>query len=104
MTPHRPLVTVLLPTFNRHELLEGCLDSLAAQTFPHFRVEILDNGSTPPVALPAHIASDQRFECLRIEDNSFRVPLILERTRQTNTRYLAYIFDDDRWEPTKLEE
>ncbi|MBP8132670.1 MAG: glycosyltransferase [Zoogloea sp.] len=99
-----PLVTILLPTFNRQDLLEGCLDSLCAQTYPHFRVEILDNGSTPPVTLPPRIASDPRFELLRIEDNSFRVPLILEHTRQASTRYTAYIFDDDRWEPTKLEE
>ncbi len=102
--PQSPLVTILLPTFNRQDLLEGCLDSLLAQTYPYFRVEILDNGSTPPVKLPPHIAADPRFERLRIEDNSFRVPLILERTRQSPTRYTAYIFDDDRWQPTKLEE
>lgn len=39
-------VTVIIPTFNRKELLKECLDSLKSQTFKDFEVVVIDNGST----------------------------------------------------------
>lgn len=99
-----PTVTILVPTFNRQHLLTGCLNSILAQTYPHYRVEVFDNGSTPPVVLPPHVASDPRFTLTRIHDNSLRRQVLLTRMREIKTPYLAFLFDDDRWTPTKLAE
>lgn len=45
-------VSVIVPTLNRAELLAGCLASLAGQSFPQERFEVLvvDNGSTDGTA------------------------------------------------------
>jgi glycosyltransferase involved in cell wall biosynthesis len=45
--PERPFVSVIVPTFERRELLELLLQSLAAQTYPAERMEVLvvDNSS-----------------------------------------------------------
>lgn len=45
-------VSVIVPTLNRAELLAGCLKSLAEQSFPQERFEVLvvDNGSTDGTA------------------------------------------------------
>ena len=46
MTAHpERLVDVIVPTWNRRDLLLGCLASLAAQDLPH-TVHVVDNGST----------------------------------------------------------
>ncbi|GEC95936.1 hypothetical protein ZRA01_20090 [Zoogloea ramigera] len=99
-----PTVTILVPTFNRPELLTGCLDSILAQTYPHYCVEIFDNASTPPVTLPPHIANDPRFSITRIKVNSMRRQALLARMQAIETPYTAFLFDDDRWEATKLAE
>jgi glycosyltransferase involved in cell wall biosynthesis len=41
-----PLVTVIIPTFNRRPWLGECLDSVRAQTYPHVETLVVDDGST----------------------------------------------------------
>jgi glycosyltransferase involved in cell wall biosynthesis len=41
-----PLVSILLPTFNRANLLEECVDSIMHQAYPHWELLIYDDGST----------------------------------------------------------
>lgn len=38
-------VAVIIPTFNKKDLLKECLDSLKKQTFSDFSITIIDNGS-----------------------------------------------------------
>lgn len=41
-----PKISVIVPTFNRRALLEGCLKALTAQTFTDFEVIVAVDGST----------------------------------------------------------
>lgn len=42
----RPLVTIIVPTFNRLQWLSVCLDSIKAQTYPNIETLVIDDGST----------------------------------------------------------
>ncbi|HEU4876208.1 MAG TPA: glycosyltransferase [Pyrinomonadaceae bacterium] len=42
----RPLVTIIVPTFNRLQWLPVCLDSIKAQTYPNIETLVIDDGST----------------------------------------------------------
>jgi glycosyltransferase involved in cell wall biosynthesis len=48
----KPTVSVIIPTYNRKDLLRETLNSLAQQTYPsnHFEVIIVDDGSTDGTA------------------------------------------------------
>lgn len=42
-----PLVTIIMPTKDRRDMIQPCLDSLLARTeYPNFEVLVIDNGST----------------------------------------------------------
>lgn len=41
-----PKISIIIPVYNRKELLERCTDSLLMQTFKEFEVCIVDDGST----------------------------------------------------------
>lgn len=41
-----PLVTVIIPTFNRLQWIPVCLDSIKAQTYPHIETLVIDDGSS----------------------------------------------------------
>lgn len=41
-----PLVTVIIPTFNRLKWISICLDSVKAQTYPNIETLVIDDGST----------------------------------------------------------
>lgn len=56
-----PLVSVIVPTRNRLDLLRTCLEGLACTNYPQFEVIVVDNGSDDPATLayldaldPAH--------------------------------------------------
>lgn len=64
----RPLVSVVIPTKDRQDLIRRCLDSLLGSTDYTFDVVLVDNGTTDPVALnylAAMAAQDVRVRILR---------------------------------------
>ncbi len=62
-----PLVSIIIPTRDRVELLGPCVDSLLALTdYPNYEVLIVDNGSTEPQTLAylGALAADPRVRVL----------------------------------------
>jgi GT2 family glycosyltransferase len=63
-----PLVSVIVPTRDRPELLRVCADAVLQQThYPHLELLIVDNGTTDPaaVALLDTLARDCRVTVIR---------------------------------------
>ena len=63
-----PLVSVIVPTRDRPELLRVCADAVLQQTnYPHLELLIVDNGTTDPdaVALLDTLALDPRVTVIR---------------------------------------
>ncbi len=46
MNRTQPLVSIIIPNLNGAQHLPGCLDSLERQSYPHFEVILVDNGSS----------------------------------------------------------
>ena len=44
-----PLISVILPTYNRPSLTWRALESLCYQTYPHMEIIIIDDGSSPSI-------------------------------------------------------
>lgn len=41
----KPLVSVIIPTYNSEKFLEGCLESIKKQIYPHIELIVVDNNS-----------------------------------------------------------
>ena len=41
-----PLVSVVIPTYNSAEFLVQALDSVFKQTYPNYKIIVIDDGST----------------------------------------------------------
>ncbi|MFT3802274.1 MAG: glycosyltransferase [Burkholderiaceae bacterium] len=62
-----PLVSLIVPTRDRPDLLRRCIDSFAARSrYPNVEWIIVDNGSAPPLALDDPSVSADRFAITRI--------------------------------------
>ncbi|WP_417238830.1 glycosyltransferase family 2 protein [Bizionia sp.] len=60
----QPVVSIIIPTFNRAHLIGETLDSIVAQTYANWECLVVDDGSTDGTAglLKAYIAKDSRFQ------------------------------------------
>lgn len=67
--PAQPLVSVIVPTKDRLDLLAPCIDSLLERTaYRHFEVLIVDNGSTEPATRAWLAAIGERDRRVRVLD------------------------------------
>lgn len=66
-----PVISVVLPTYNRAALLPRAIESILNQTFKDFELIIIDDGSTDetPAVLKKYAAQDKRIRLLRNEQN-----------------------------------
>jgi glycosyltransferase involved in cell wall biosynthesis len=101
----RPLVSVVLPTHNRVDLLAGAVESVLSQTEQRFELIVVDDGSrdATPEYLAALTTRDRRARCIRLEAPRGGGGARNEGLRLSRGDWVAFLDDDDRWLPTKLE-
>ena len=63
MRQKKPLLSIIIPVYNKREELTRCLDSLVAQTCPMFEALLIDDGSTDGsgTICDAYSERDSRF-------------------------------------------
>jgi GT2 family glycosyltransferase len=96
-----PLVSVVIPTFNRWPLCREAVDSVLAQSRSDFEVIVVDDGSTDETSRElAKIGSPLRlFTRARTGVSAARNFGV----RQARGRYVAFLDSDDLWLARKLE-
>ncbi len=102
MTLEQPLVSVILPTFNRAALLPLAIQSILDQTYEKFELILVDDGSTDDTEQIVQSFSDSRIRYLHLENN---VGSSAARNRGIEIAHgdlLAFEDSDDRWLPDKL--
>jgi len=99
-----PLVSVVVPTRNRADLLEGALNSVLAQEGigTDFDIEILviDDGSTDRT--PDLVQAYPEVQYYRGEESRGPSAARNRGVTEARGRYVAFLDDDDTWLPWKL--
>lgn len=95
-----PVVSVVIPTYNRADLLPSALDSVLAQTHPHLEVLVVDDGSTDDT-LRVLEGYGERIAVVR-QDNAGPSAARNHGIRKTTGAFVAFLDSDDVWLPDKL--
>jgi glycosyltransferase involved in cell wall biosynthesis len=99
-----PLVSVIIPTYNRAHLLERALLSVLNQTVCDFECIVVDDGSTDGTGnLPLITNPDTRIRYLRLPENRGVSAARNAGVNATSAPLLAFLDSDDEWLPVKLE-
>lgn len=62
----QPLVSVIIPLYNRKHLISRCVESVCGQTYTNLEIIVVDDGSTDePDEVLAELAKDTRVKVLR---------------------------------------
>jgi len=97
------LVSVVVPSFNVSATLAETLRFILAQTYTHFEVIVVDDGSSDnSAAIAEGFLSDGRVRIVR-QPNRGLAGARNSGIAAGQGAYIAFCDADDLWEPTKLE-
>lgn len=103
MAMPNPVVSVIIPVFNREEFLPRALTSLQNQDFQDFEAIIVDDGSTEGSTLVGLTVAekDPRFRVLILKNSG---PATARNSALPFVRspYITFLDSDDEYEPTHL--
>src|SRR5918994_645327 len=94
-----PLVSVVIPCYNQARFLGEAIESVLAQSYPHFEVIVVDDGSTDNTSEVA--ASYAGVRCIR-QDNQGLAGARNTGIRESKGSYLVFLDADDCLLPDAL--
>lgn len=96
-------VSVIIPTYNRSELLKKAIESLENQSHQNFEIIIIDDCSTDDTAEVVRGMDDERIIYLRHDTNKGGSEARNTGIKQATGSFIGFLDSDDQWLPDKLE-
>lgn len=103
MDQHAPVVTVVIPTFDRPELLTRAIKSVQRQTFGDFEVVVVMDGLDARTKDAIEQIHDPRIRYLELTVKVGGSEARNIGVRSAKGEWIALLDDDDEWLPHKLE-
>ncbi|MBI4686998.1 MAG: glycosyltransferase [Nitrospirae bacterium] len=99
----KPLISVLVPTYNQADYLPQTLDSLLSQTYDNWEAVIVNDGSTDdtPLVLEKYATKDSRFRIFHKKNGGVGSALN-EALSNACGEWICWLSSDDLFLPSKL--
>lgn len=100
-----PIVSVIIPTFNRANVIEDALKSALNQTLLDIEILVCDDASTDATIgiVESFQKRDPRVYLLSLSENQGSAAARNLGLRTARGKYIAFLDSDDVWGPEKLE-
>lgn len=99
----KPLISVVLPTYNSAQYLKRALSSVFEQTYTNWELIIVDNYSTDNTAQIVSTFNDPRVKYLKIKNEGIIAVSRNVGIKTAKGKWIAFLDSDDWWLPEKLE-
>lgn len=96
-----PAVSVVVPTFNRAQLLGEAIDSILRQTFADFELIVVDDGSNDDTGARVAAIDDPRIRYV-LQPHGGISSAMNNGIRAARGDLIARLDSDDRWRPEML--
>lgn len=99
-----PLVSIVIPTYNRARDLERALTSVRAQSFRDWEALVIDNHSVDDTDEVVSAFGDPRIRLHKIHNHGIIAASRNLGIERACGNFVAFLDSDDWWEPRKLAE
>ncbi|MBO8170768.1 MAG: glycosyltransferase family 2 protein [Bacillaceae bacterium] len=98
-------ITVVIPTYNRSHFLPDAIESVIRQTYPEWKILIVDDASTDntPDVVEQYRQGDSRIQYIRMPKNAGISHVMNQALSFIDTDYFLQLDSDDWLEPDALE-
>lgn len=100
----QPLVSVIIPTYNRAHCIEKAVESVLKQNYENMEILIVDDGSTDDTEVVIKNIGDARIRYHKISCNSGASVARNVGIRLAKGKYIAFQDSDDVWLAGKLKQ
>jgi glycosyltransferase involved in cell wall biosynthesis len=97
-----PLVSVLMPTFNRPKYLSQALASALNQTYENLQIIVVNDGGQDVTDI-INASNDPRIIFLNRKQNYGKAFSLNQALAEAEGKYIAYLDDDDLYYPNHIE-
>jgi len=98
-----PLISVVIPTFNREKVLKRAIDSVISQTYENWEIIVVDNCSKDHTENTVFSYSNPNIKLTSVDNDGV---IGLSRNlgiQKANGSLIAFLDSDDWWDKIKLE-
>lgn len=98
----QPLVSIVIPTYNRAHLIQDAIESCLSQTYLNTEIIVVDDGSTDDTRQLLQAQYDERIHLIQQRNQG---PAIARNTgvEAAQGEYIQFCDTDDLLHPTKIE-
>lgn len=97
------LMSVIMPCYNAEKYISEAISSVLNQTYPDFKLYIINDSSTDSSKDIILSFNDHRIVYLEMPENSGVACARNEGIKYCSGSYISFLDSDDLWHPTKLE-
>jgi glycosyltransferase involved in cell wall biosynthesis len=97
-----PLVSVVIPVYNRAHLIARAISSVLAQSYRRFEIIVVDDASSDPLAEALAAIADPRLRCIVHPRNRGAAAARNTGVAAAQGEFVAFLDSDDTWYPEKL--
>ncbi|MGV3345104.1 glycosyltransferase family 2 protein [Enterobacteriaceae bacterium LUAb1] len=98
-----PLVSVIIPTFNRADVILDTLNSVLTQHYHNIEIFVVDDASTDATAEVMATVGDKRVHFIQLPVNTGGARPRNEGIERAQGDFIALLDSDDKWLPEKLQ-
>jgi glycosyltransferase involved in cell wall biosynthesis len=98
----QPLVSVIIPTYNRASFLTHAIESVLRQTYKNIEIIVVDDGSTDNTKVVID-SFKGKVQYIFTENNKGPAHARNTGMKAANGKYIAFLDSDDEYLPFKLE-
>lgn len=98
-----PKISVIIPTYNRKELLPRAIVSVFNQTFRDFEIIVVDDASSDGTMDVLRRFHDARLHYIRQKENRGHAAAVNKGIKASKGEFIAQLDDDDEYLPEKLQ-
>jgi len=97
----KPMISVIIPTFNRADCIGKTIESVLEQTYTNFEIIVVDDGSTDNTQEVLEPYKDRI--CYIYQDNLGCAAARNTGIQKAHGQWIAFLDSDDRWHSEYLE-